>query len=941
MLIFAMHQKQKNPRKVLIYRDFLCFAILSSGETGIRTPGTSRYNGFQDRRNRPLCHLSKTSFSRSTSLSSGAKVQIIFNSANILPVFSRINCIFASMIYPQNFEQKIGFDQIRQLLKEKCLSTLGEERVTDMAFSDRFSEVEEHLDQVFEFVRILREEDNFPAQYFFDVRPSLKRIRVEGMYLDEQELFDLRRSLETIRDIVRFLQKSEGEEEETASPYPCLKRLAGDITVFPQLIGKINGILSPYGKIKDNASAELARIRRELVSTMGSISRSLNNILRNAQSEGIVDKDVAPTMRDGRLVIPVVPALKRKIKGIVHDESASGKTVFIEPAEVVEANNRIRELEGDERREIIRILVEFSNLLRPSIPDILLSYEFLAEIDFIRAKALFSEQITGLKPAFENKQVLDWTMAVHPLLQLSLAKHGKKVVPLDIELSEKQRILIISGPNAGGKSVCLKTVGLLQYMLQCGLLIPMHERSHAGIFSNIFIDIGDEQSIEDDLSTYSSHLTNMKIMMKNCNERSLILIDEFGGGTEPQIGGAIAEAVLKRFNQKQTFGVITTHYQNLKHFAEDHEGVVNGAMLYDRHLMQALFQLQIGNPGSSFAVEIARKIGLPEDVIADASEIVGSEYINADKYLQDIVRDKRYWEGKRQTIRQREKHMEETITRYQTEIEDLQKSRKEILRKAKEEAEQLMQEANARIENTIRTIKEAQAEKEKTRQARQELADFRQSMEALAAKEQEEKIARKIEKLKEKQNRKKEKKANKGQENMLSAQASAEQQARKEAERLAAIVPGSNVRIKGQTSVGEVMEVNGKNATVAFGSIKTTVKLDRLERTNAQPKQADVSAKSTYISSQTQDSMYEKKLNFKQDIDVRGMRGDEALQAVTYFIDDAILVGMSRVRILHGTGTGILRTLIRQYLQTVPGISHFADEHIQFGGAGITVVDLS
>ena len=844
------------------------------------------------------------------------------------------------MIYPQNFEQKIGFDQIRQLLKEKCLSTLGEERVTDMAFSDRFSEVEERLDQVTEFVRILQEEDNFPAQYFFDVRPSLKRIRVEGMYLDEQELFDLRRSLETIRDIVRFLQKSEDEEENT-SPYPCLKRLAGDITVFPQLIGKINGILSPYGKIKDNASAELARIRRELASTMGSISRSLNSILRNAQSEGVVDKDVAPTMRDGRLVIPVVPALKRKIKGIVHDESASGKTVFIEPAEVVEANNRIRELEGDERREIIRILMEFSNLLRPSIPDVLLSYEFLAEIDFIRAKALFSEQITGLKPAFENKQVLDWTMAVHPLLQLSLAKHGKKVVPLDIELNEKQRILIISGPNAGGKSVCLKTVGLLQYMLQCGLLIPMHERSHAGIFSNIFIDIGDEQSIEDDLSTYSSHLTNMKIMMKSCNERSLILIDEFGGGTEPQIGGAIAEAVLKRFNQKQTFGVITTHYQNLKHFAEDHEGVVNGAMLYDRHLMQALFQLQIGNPGSSFAIEIARKIGLPEDVIADASEIVGSEYINADKYLQDIVRDKRYWEGKRQTIRQREKHMEETIARYQAEIEELQKSRKEILRKAKEEAEQLMQEANARIENTIRTIKEVQAEKEKTRQVRQELSDFRESMEALVAKEQEEKIARKIEKLKEKQNRKKEKKANRGQENALSAQALAEQQARKEAERLAAIVPGSNVKIKGQTSVGEVLEINGKNAVVAFGSIKTTVKLDRLERTNAQPKQADVSTKSTYISSQTQDSMYEKKLNFKQDIDVRGMRGDEALQAVTYFIDDAILVGMSRVRILHGTGTGILRTLIRQYLQTVPGVSHFADEHIQFGGAGITVVDLS
>lgn len=843
------------------------------------------------------------------------------------------------MIYPQNFEQKIGFDQIRQLLKEKCLSTLGEERVADMVFTDRFNEVKERLDQVSEFVRILQEEDNFPAQYFFDVRPSLKRIRVEGMYLDEQELFDLRRSLETIRDIVRFLQVKDDDEEE-ASPYPCLSRLAGDITVFPQLIAKINGILSPYGKIKDNASTELARIRRELASTMGSISRSLNSILRNAQSEGIIDKDVAPTMRDGRLVIPVVPALKRKIKGIVHDESASGKTVFIEPAEVVEANNRIRELEGEERREIIRILTDFSNQLRPSIPDVLLSYEFLAEIDFIRAKALFAEQTAALKPTLEDKQIIDWAQAVHPLLQLSLAKHGKKVVPLDIELNEKQRILIISGPNAGGKSVCLKTVGLLQYMLQCGLLIPMHERSHAGIFGSIFIDIGDEQSIEDDLSTYSSHLTNMKIMMKNCNERSLILIDEFGGGTEPQIGGAIAEAVLKRFNLKKTFGVITTHYQNLKHFAENHEGVVNGAMLYDRHLMQALFQLQIGNPGSSFAVEIARKIGLPEDVIADASEIVGSEYIQSDKYLQDIVRDKRYWETKRQNIRQREKQMEETIARYQAEMEELQKSRKEILRKAKEEAEQLMQEANARIENTIRTIKETQAEKEKTRQARQELTDFKESLEALANKEQEEKIARKMEKLKEKQNRKKEKKNRDANAATLSAEEQAARQARIEAERLAAIVPGAAVRIKGQTAVGEVMEVNGKNATVAFGSIKTTVRTDRLERTNAQPRQADLSTKSTFISSQTQDSMYEKKLHFKQDIDVRGMRGDEALQAVTYFIDDAILVGVSRVRILHGTGTGILRTLIRQYLQTVPGVRHFQDEHVQFGGAGITVVDL-
>ena len=836
--------------------------------------------------------------------------------------------MYKQMIYPHNFEQKIGFDDIRRLLKEKCLSSLGEGRVDEMNFSDSFNEIEERLNQTNEFVRIIQEEDSFPAQYFFDVRPSLKRIRVEGMYLDEQELFDLRRSLETIRDIIRFLSS---EDEEENSPYPNLKKLAGDIAVFPQLITRINGILNQYGKIKDNASQDLLRIRRELASTTSGISRSLNAILRSAQSEGYVDKDVAPTMRDGRLVIPVAPGLKRKIKGIVHDESSSGKTVFIEPAEVVEANNRIRELEGEERREIIRILTSFSDTLRPSVPDILQSYEFLAEVDFIRAKAYFALQTNSLKPALESEPLIDWTMAIHPLLQMSLAKHGKKVVPLDIELNSKQRILIISGPNAGGKSVCLKTVGLLQYMLQCGLLIPLHERSHAGIFGSIFIDIGDEQSIEDDLSTYSSHLTNMKIMMKSCDERSIILIDEFGGGTEPQIGGAIAEAVLKRFNHKKTFGVITTHYQNLKHFAEDHEGVVNGAMLYDRHLMQALFQLQIGNPGSSFAVEIARKIGLPEDVIADASAIVGSEYINADKYLQDIVRDKRYWEGKRQTIRQREKHMEEVIAKYEADIQELDKSRKEIIRKAKEDAERLLQESNAKIENTIRTIKEAQAEKEKTRIARQELNEFRESMEDIEKKNTEEKIARRMEKLREKQNRKKERKDK-----------SQEVQSNPQTPKTESIEIGCQVKMKGQSSIGDVLEINGKNVVVAFGMIKTTVKLDRLERvkpSNSQPK--NTNTKSTFVSSQTQDSVYEKKLGFKQDIDVRGMRGDEAIQAVTYFIDDAILLGIDRVRILHGTGTGILRTLIRDYLKTVPGIAHFQDEHVQFGGAGITVVDLS
>lgn len=833
------------------------------------------------------------------------------------------------MIYPQNFEQKIGFDQIRQLVKGKCLSTLGMERVDEMAFSDDYREIDRRLEQVMEFISILQGEDDFPSQYFFDVRPSLKRIRVEGLYMDESELFDLRRSLETIRDVVRFLRQTDDEEDEEAhSPYPALYELAGEVMVFPMLIARINDILDKFGKVKDNASPELLRIRRELAATTGSISRSLNSILRTAQAEGYVEKDVTPTMRDGRLVIPVAPGMKRKIRGIVHDESATGKTVFIEPAEVVEANNRIRELEGEERREIIRILTDFSSVVRPHVPALLQSYEFLAEVDFIRAKALWGMETGSGKPSLEERQVVDWFDAVHPLLQISLAKHGKKVVPLDIELTREQRILLISGPNAGGKSVCLKTVGLLQYMLQCGMPVSMNERSHAGVFRHIFIDIGDEQSIEDDLSTYSSHLTNMKNMMKYCDGQSLILIDEFGGGTEPQIGGAIAEAVLKRFNQKGTFGVITTHYQNLKHFAEDHEGVVNGAMLYDRHEMRALFQLQIGNPGSSFAVEIARKIGLPEDVIADASEIVGSEYIQSDKYLQDIVRDKRYWETKRQNIRRREKQMEETIARYERELEELDRSRKEILKKAKEDAGRLLEESNARIENTIRTIKEAQAEKERTREVRQDLADFRRQVEEADKAAMEEKIARKMDRLREKQERRKERKERQGNEPSVQPVV-----------KVKPIGAGDYVRIKGQTSVGQVMELNGKNAVVMFGLMKTNVKADRLERADA-PKQTNTMAKATFVSSETQDRMYEKKQNFKQDIDVRGMRGDEAVQAVTYFIDDAILVGVSRVRILHGTGSGILRTLIRQYLATVPGVADFKDEHVQFGGAGITVVDL-
>lgn len=818
------------------------------------------------------------------------------------------------MIYPENFEQKIGFDKIRQILSDKCLSPLGVEKVTEMEFSSNHAEIEDKLSQTEEFIRILQEEDKFPTNYFFDVRPSLKNIHIEGTWLDESALFDLRRSLQTISEIVSFLRK----EEEENTPYPHLQELAGEVLTFPQFITKIDAILDKYGRVKDNASSELSRIRKEISHTTGSISRTLNSILRSAQSEGLVDKDVAPTVRDGRLVIPVAPAFKRKLKGIVHDESASGKTVFIEPAEVVEANNKIRELESEERREVVKILIAFADVIRPMVPDIVESYDFLAVIDFIRAKARFSIDINAIKPTVEDKQQLCWDKAKHPLLYLSHKKQQRDIVPLDIYLDKDSRLLIISGPNAGGKSVCLKTVGLLQYMVQSGMPIPLFESSKVGVFDDIFIDIGDEQSIENDLSTYSSHLTNMKFFVRNCNERSILLIDEFGGGTEPQIGGAIAESLLKRFNDKRSFGVITTHYQNLKHFANENEGVVNGAMLYDRHMMQPLFTLSIGNPGSSFAIEIARKIGLPEDVIADASEIVGSDYINMDKYLQDIVRDRRYWETKRQSVRQKEKKLEEITANYETDLVSIEKQRKEIIRKAKQDAEHLLAEANAKIENTVRTIREAQADKEKTKIARQSLSEFKENLKTKEG-ETDDKISRKIQKIKDRENQKK-----------SNSKAPTKQPKNDQ------IGVGDSVRIKGQGTVGEVMEIQGKNVLVAFGMIKTTTKLDSLERVSKNQIKREAQAAGVSL---TRDLISEKKLNFKQEIDVRGMRADEALQAVMYFVDDAIQVGVSRVRILHGTGTGALRQITRDYLRTVHGVRSYQDEHVQFGGAGITVVD--
>ncbi len=846
------------------------------------------------------------------------------------------------MIYPKTFESKIGFDEIRTLLKERCLSTLGKEMVDAIQPSGESDVINEWLTQVREFRRLQEEADDFPMHYFFDVRQAVARLRLEGTHLDEGELFDLRRSLDTINQIVNYLNRSDDDNdgEERTYPYPALHRLTEDVMTFPQLVQRIDTILDKFGKIKDSASPQLADIRRELSRTEGSISRTLNGILRAAQSEGLVEKDVTPAIRDGRLVIPVSQGLKRKIRGIVHDESASGKTVFIEPAEVVEANNRIRELEADERREIIRILTEFAKLVRPHVKPILESYKFLATIDLIHAKAELARLIKGIEPAVNAYPHIDWIQAAHPLLRLSLEKQGKSVVPLDIMLTRDKRILIISGPNAGGKSVCLKTAGLTQYMLQCGLSVAIGERSRTGVFKNIFIDIGDEQSIENDLSTYSSHLMNMKQMMRYADDSTLLLIDEFGTGTEPQIGGAIAEAVLAQFCAKQAYGVITTHYQNLKHFADSHDGVVNGAMLYDRQQMRPLFQLSIGNPGSSFAIEIARKIGLPEDVIKAASEIVGSDYIQSDKYLQDIVRDKRYWENKRQTIHQREKNLEQTIARYENEVKELEQSRKDILRKAKEQAEEVLKESNKMIERTIKEIRESQAEKEETKKIREQLEAFKAGVKEIDTAANDEMIARKMRQIQERRARKEKRKREKEKENeKLKTNNQQSANATPSPVAVAPLKQGDTVRIKGLSSVGKIESLDGKMATVIFGDMRTKMRAERLEHAEA-PKKEEPRAYVT-VGRQTRETMDEHKLNFKQDIDVRGMRGDEALTAVTYFIDDAILVGVKRVRILHGTGTGILRQLIRQYLATRPDVESYRDEHVQFGGAGITVVELA
>lgn len=837
------------------------------------------------------------------------------------------------MIYPENFETKIRFDKVRELLKKQCLSALGCDLVDAIEFSESFNRVTRRVNETNEFKTICLVEENFPLGHFIDVRDSLEKIRIQGTYLELEEMFNLKRSLESISAILRFFRN---KEEGT---YPYLMRLTGNVKMYPYIFERMNAILTKHGRMKDNASSELMHIRSSLIQKQATISRRMQSLLRAAQKDGWVDKDVSLSIRDGRTVIPVTSAYKRKVKGIVHDESATGKTSYIEPAEIVETNNEIRELEYAERREIIRVLREFTEQVRPYIDDLFFAYEFLAQIDFIRAKAMFAIKVNGLLPQIVKTPTVLWDNAVHPLLYLTLQGEERETVPLSIEIDDKQRIVLISGPNAGGKSVCLQTMGLLQYMFQCGLLVPMDPKSKVGIFDHIFIDIGDEQSMEDDLSTYSSHLMNMKHFLKYSNAETLMMIDEFGTGTEPTLGGAIAESILDKLNRKQVRGVITTHYTGLKHYAAETEGIENGAMLYDSHKMQPLFQLQVGKPGSSFAFEIARKIGLPEEILASATDKIGGDHIDFDKHLRDIVRDKRYWEAKRNKIRINEKKLAQLVERYEVDLKETSGLRKEIISKAQEEAKQILNQANKSIEKTIREIKESKAEKEKTREVRKAFEDQKVALTQGDPKE-EERINRKIQKLKDRGNRTKKHTEDESVSSTVQSPGPAKAVPEKKKQFDPSVIEkGDCVKLDAQTTIGEVVEVNPKTAVVAFGSLLTSVKLSRLTKVSkTQAKKESNTFNQT--SALVQERISKRKLSFRRDIDVRGMRADEALQVVMDHVDEAIMLDVSEFRILHGTGHGILRQLIRDYLKTVQLVRSCTDERLQMGGSGITVVHM-
>jgi DNA mismatch repair protein MutS2 len=810
------------------------------------------------------------------------------------------------MIYPQSFESKTGFDKIRELVMDYCSGPAGRELAENISFSTSFDEVVSMITETWEMQKLLSFGEPFSFDNSFEVRPALNKIRIEGAFITQEELFNLKRHLESLKSVLNYFRSSD------ESTYPSLRKRAMQVKYYPEVYDSIERVIDKNGMIRDSASRRLKEIRSELADLSVQVTRRLQSILKYARTEGIVEGDANVSIRNGRGVIPVNVYNKRKIQGLIHDQSASGKTVFIEPAEIVELNNDIFELEHEERREIIKILIAISDGIRPYIIEMTESAGYLALVDFIRAKGLLGKKLGSVKPYLVKDPHINWTGAIHPLLFIAFNMTDRKVVPLDLILDKKQRIVVVSGPNAGGKSVCLKTTGLIQYMVQCGLTIPVKEGSEAGIFSKIFIDIGDEQSIENDLSTYSSHLLNMKYFLKNADRDTLILIDEFGAGTEPALGGAIAEAILTELNRSGAYGIVTTHYTNLKHFASNTEGIVNGAMSFDNHLMQPLFSLVTGKPGSSFAFEIAKKIGLPDSVLNVASEKAGKENIVYDKFLRDIARDRRYWEKKRESVRKQEKRLEELEANYESLLKTINEKKKEILASAKSEAENILSGSNRIIENTVREIREAEADKERTRVARKKLVDFREDIRQKGIEDKGESVIKKLppSNLRKVQTVKDEKKP---------------------------LTAGSFVKMVESDSTGRVEEISDTIAVVSFGNVTIKLPLDRLIPSTKSNFDRDHRRNIRPVLDWESTA---KKAGFRAQLDLRGVRAEEAIHKVQDFLDQAWSISYPTVRILHGKGTGILRHQIRQYLATLGYIREFDDAPVEQGGAGITVVEL-
>ena len=819
------------------------------------------------------------------------------------------------MIYPKDFESKIGFYPLRKLIKEKCDTEMGRILVDDMRFSHNPVFIKKELGSTHEMLRLLGSGLQLPQFSFFNVEAWLKATISPGAYLSAVQLYQSALTFLTMKALHDFFNR----EENSGLSTPVLTSRFRDIPVFEALEREIFRCIGKDGDVKDNASPQLFEIRRQLESLSRSMHKIMRSILDRTISEGLVEKDATPVVRDGRMVIPVSAANKRGITGIVHDTSSTGKTVFIEPAEMVEAGNRLRELRMEEEQEIIAILTTLTSLLREQQPDIEYGCRLLAQYDFLKAKALFAKETGGEMPVIEKKIEIDWFHAVHPGLLLALRAHGREVVPMNLKLDDKNRILIISGPNAGGKSVALKTVGTVQYMMQCGLLPTLYSNSHMGIFSNIFIDIGDEQSMENDLSTYSSHLANMKFFLREANSSTLLLADEMGSGTEPQIGAALAQSILARLGQTGCFGVITTHYQNLKIFAENEEGFINGAMFYDRQHLRPTFQLSVGEPGSSFALEIARNIGLPADVIEAAKEIVGSEYVDAERFTLDIQRDKRYWKNKRLEIKEKENRLNRLLEDYEEKASELKQQRSAIIRDARQEAREILEGVNSKIERSIHEIRKSQADKERSKLVRKELEDYKKEL------ENDTENGKLPDALKPLRHKSRKKKSSEADTPSLS-------QGHRD------LKPGDYVRMENGGVTGEIISIEGKKAEVAFGSLRTRIDITKLQPAK-KPKE---SLRNPAVISQSGPEAVsrDRQLNFKAEIDVRGFRADEALQAITYFLDDAIQFNAGKVRILHGTGHGILRSLIREHLKSHNAVKDFHDEDVRFGGAGITVVEL-